>query len=78
MRHWLFKTHKGTFRIVLLERGGVDVFFESEHVDWYHTPEAAAGFIGSGYHRLLDCFPENGETLGVSPDLSEWIFRPVG
>jgi hypothetical protein len=48
--------------------------FREDALGTYGHPAQAANDAGGGHHPCLDCFPDDGESLGVPKDLSEWTF----
>lgn len=77
MRYWEFRTRRGPFRIVPQRDGRFVLFFEEEALGSYPSAASAADDAGGGHHYSASCFPDDGETLGVSREIAEWAFvRP--
>lgn len=74
MSYWSFRTRAGNFAIVELARGGVDLYFNDLNLGHYRSAMMAADDAGGGHHPTLSCYPDDGESLGVSRDISEWVY----
>lgn len=74
MGYWIFRTRRGPFLVVPRRDGLFQLRFREDALGTYGHPAQAANDAGGGHHPCLDCFPDDGESLGVPKDLSEWTF----